>query len=198
MAADAAGNDINAVDVPVTGFAAVNFTATQAPSVANISGNSLPTGYSYLGLFTQDGGYAEETEAGENTEFFQISYKLRTGDESINGTLTCAEDNENVKKLLGFVDGKREKVSYDEKFGLIITTFFKNGTFESRGGLAMVTDIAVSQETRGEIKTYEVSFTWVKCGDNGYYTYATGEKAAPSACSVATRGGGSTSTDGGK
>ena len=194
MAADAAGNDLNAVDVPVTGFAAINFDATQAPSKTQIAGN-LPSGYSYLGLFTTDGGYAEDTEGGENTEFFQISYRLRTGDESITGTLTCAENNDNIKKLLGFTDGKREQVSYQDKFGLIITTWHKNGTFEARGGLAMVTSITTSQETRGEIQTYEVQFSWIKCGDNGFYSYATGEKAAPSPCSTASKSASSSTSD---
>lgn len=172
MAKDTQGNNIEAVDVQVTGFAAVNFAATAAPTEAQLTGDSLPTGYEYIGLFLADGGYAEDTDAGELTEFFQQGYTLRTGDASITGKLTPAEDNDTVWKLTGIdtTAWVRSDIAYQGTFGLIISTQFKNGNIVTRGGLATVTDVAPAAESRGGISSVEISFKWQYQTDfNGYY-----------------------------
>lgn len=182
MAADALGNDLKAVDVPVTGFAAVNFSATKMPTEADLKGAALPSGYTFVGLFTEDGGYAEESEPGETTGFFQHGYNLRTGNETISGSITFAENNATVRKLLGFDGTKRTSVGYGEKFGLIVKTWHRNGTYEARGGFAIVEEVSPSQEERGTIDSFEVKFRWLECPTGGHYSYSTGTAAAPAPC----------------
>ena len=170
MARDNQGNDLGAIDVQLTGFAAINFNATQAPTLVELAGNTIPTGYEYLGLFLEDGGYAEESEAGDLTYFFQQGYTIRTGDQSISGKLTPAEDNDTVWKLTGITNNVREKICYEGSFGLIIATQFKNGNIVARGGMAHVTEVAPSAESRGEINSIEISFEWEYSTEyDGYY-----------------------------
>ena len=173
MARDAQGNDLQAVDVQLTGFAAVNFEATTAPTLEELTGTSIPTGYEYIGLFLEDGGYAEETEGSDITKLFQAGYSLNTGDQSISGKLTPAEDNDTVWKLTGISNNVREKICYEGKFGLIIATQFKNNVIVVRGGLAHVTEVSPSAESRGEINSIEITFEWEYQRDfNGYYRIA--------------------------
>lgn len=178
MARDNQGNDLGAIDVQLTGFAAINFNATEPPTLAQLAGNTIPAGYEYLGLFLEDGGYAEESEAGDLTYFFQQGYTIRTGDQSISGKLTPAEDNDTVWKLTGITNNVREKICYEGSFGLIIATQFKNGNIVARGGMAHVTEVAPSAESRGEINSIEITFEWeYDTVIDGYYQIIRGGAA---------------------
>lgn len=174
MAADAQGNDIGAVPIPVTGFAAVNFSNATVPALADLTADSLPSGFTYLGLYVQDGGYAEESEPGESIEFFQQGYSLKGGDESIKGTITFAEDSSLLRQMLGFSSGNsgvRKSTVKAGAFGLIIATTFKNGKTLIRGGVASVDDGARSQEKRGEVSTMDITFKWKWHTDTGFYRF---------------------------
>ena len=163
MARDSQGNDLQAVDVQLTGLAAVKFGATSAPSLADIVSGTLPTGYEYIGLFLEDGGYAEEVEAGDQTNFFQQGYSISTGDPTIKGTLTPAEDNDTVWKLCGIDTDTwvRSDAAYGDNFGLIISTKMKNGNIVTRGGIAHVIEVSPSGEERGKINSVDLKFEWV-------------------------------------
>ena len=174
MAADAQGNDIGAVPIPVTGFAAVNFSNATVPALADLKADSLPSGYTYLGLYTQDGGYAEETETGDSIEFFQQGYALKAGDESIKGTITFAEDSSLLRQMLGFdagASGVRKNTLMTGFFGLIIATTFKNGKTLIRGGVASVDEGSRSQEQRGEVSTMDITFKWKWETTTGFYRF---------------------------
>lgn len=177
--ADAQGNTLEAVDVQLTGFAAVNFDATTIPTAEQLAGD-LPTGYEYVGLFMEDGGYSEDVENGDTTNFFQQGYSIQTGDRGINGTLTPAEDNAVVEKLTGVVAGVRSDISYQGTFGLIIATKFTNGRTRVRAGLAQVTEVSPAGEERGGILSTEVSFKWqYQDAIGGYYRQVTIDTPAP-------------------
>jgi len=173
MAADAAGNDLSAVAVPLTGFIAWNPTAT-TPVAATDLAYALPTGYNYLGLITQDGGYSEETEAGERIEFFQQGYSLLGSDGTLSFTATFAENSEAVRQLLGYdagTTGTRKVTAYEGEFGMFVAVKNKNGKSFIRAGVASVTDTTTSQETRGEVTSYEITFQWRWFSDTGFYRF---------------------------
>lgn len=173
MAADSAGNDLSAVAVPYTGFIAWK-TAATAPVEASELAYALPTGYSYLGLITQDGGYAEETEAGERIEFFQRGYSLLGSDGSLSFTVTLAENSEAVRQLLGYdagTVGTRKTVSYEGEFGMFVAVKNRNGKSFIRAGIARVTDTAESKAERGAVTSYEVTFEWKWMDDTGFYRF---------------------------
>ena len=174
MAADSKGNDIGAVPIPVTGFAAINLTATAVPAMADLKADTLPSGYTYLGLFTEDGGYAEETDTGDTIEFFQQGYSLKAGDESLKGSITFAENSDLLRQLLGYdagTSGTRKTTLRQGQFGLVIATTHKNGKTLIRGGLASVDDASVSQEKRGDVTTMEVTFKWAWDTTTGFYRW---------------------------
>lgn len=167
MAADAAGNDLSAVKVPLTSFAAIGAiggtlleqTALEAATLA------LPTGYEYLGLFTQDGGPTEEVEAGDQLYFFQPGYSLPSGSDEITETLVLAEDNPAVRRL---VYGSAGTGNTHIKTGAVPTGSFpylrvsryKNGTELRRNGMVHVTAIEPEQETRGEVRAVSITFAY--------------------------------------
>ena len=192
MARDSQGNDLQAVDVQLTGLAAVKFGATSAPTQAQLESNRLPSGYEYIGLFLEDGGYAEEVEAGDRTYFFQQGYSIVTGDSAIKGTLTPAEDNDTVWTLCGIdtTSWVRSDVAYQGTFGLIITTRYKNGNIVTRGGLAHVLEVSPSGEERGKINSVDLKFEWeYQASFNGHYRIVrSGTGAAKSETRGLTKG----------
>lgn len=178
MAADTNGNDITQVVVPVTGFAAINFSATSVPTIS--SGNALPTGYTYLGLFTEDGGPGEEIEAGDEILFYQQGYSLQGGTQSISKTWTFAEMNDNVLKLMGYsgtigTSAFRSAPMYQGTVGLIWAETSRDYSNPDQtntstyAALAQVTDVSVSQSTRGEVDSVEITFKMVWTQEHGYY-----------------------------
>ena len=174
MAADAQGNDLEAVDVPYTGFMAVNFDATTAPTQADLEGSPpLPTGYEYVGLFTEDGGYSEEVEEGDLLKFFQDGYALAGGDSGVSGALTLAEDNAVTRKLAGIENGVKVGTVYNGQIGVIIATYMKSGRTVYRGGIATPTSFTPSKEERGAVSSGEFKFTWAAQQDvGGFYRIA--------------------------
>lgn len=167
MAADSAGNDLSAVKVPTTGFAAIGAIggALMEQTALEAANLSLPTGYEYLGLFTQDGGPTEEVEAGDQIEFFQQGYSLPSGADEITETLVLAEDNAAVRRL---VYGSAGTGNTHIKTGAVPTgsfpylrvTRYKNGTELRRNGMVHITAIEPEQETRGEVRSVSITFAF--------------------------------------
>lgn len=171
MAADAQGNDLVSVAIPRTGFAAWNPNASTVPTADQLSATSIPTGYSFLGLFTKDGGYDEDAELGESLEFFQEGYALRSGTDKLTAKLTMAEFNTVTRSILGYAGAVRKNVAHVGMVGLITCTTFENDMSLIRGGLATIESVDVSQESRGELTTFEVTFNWVRQPATGFYRY---------------------------
>lgn len=179
MAADANGNDLDNVIVPLTGFVAVKLDETKLPTV---SGTTLPTDYNYLGLMTQDGGPEESVEMGDELEFYQEGYSLRAGNESIAYKFTLTELNTNVLKLLGHTTSgsgssattSRTAVAYNGVVGLIWSETKRDtgadGTLKSYtyAALATVQEVARSASSRGDMDTYEITFKLKKTSGKWY------------------------------
>lgn len=169
MAADAEGNEIGAVGVPITGFAAVQLSGgpTYVSSSAGAASTlTLPTGYQKVGLFKVDGGPQESIDSGDAIEFFQQGYKL-AGDSTITVQINLAEMNTLVRTLIHGVapngDGMVTVKSGvpDSTFPLFTAVKFKNGSSERKNGLARISAVEADQATRGEVNGRAVTFEWV-------------------------------------
>ena len=171
---DAYGNTLAAVNVPVTGFVAVNFTATQPPSFNSIATGALPTGYEYLGLLTDDGGYSEDFRVGDLVQLFDGRF-YRCDDESASFTVTCAEDNPTVRVLLGVTGDTpqakaRAGAAISREIGVVAVTKYANGAQTVRGGIANITDVSHGDGERGSVATAEIEFQWrFSPNIDGYY-----------------------------
>ena len=169
MAADIEGNDLGAVGVPITGFAAVQLTGgpTYVDSAAGaVTPLALPAGYEKIGLFKVDGGPQDGGDAGDAIEFFQQGYKL-AGDDQPTVQINLAQFDARVRKLItGATPDANGMVTIqgltpDGVFPLFIVTKFKNGWSRRRNGLARVSAVEVDQETRGEVNGRAVTFEWI-------------------------------------
>lgn len=176
MSADAQGNDLSAVGIPLTGFLAAQLDG-EPLFVASADGGKtplqLPEGYTKIGLFTTDGGPEHGTELEEPLEFFQDGYKLGGGTTRTT-KIIAAENNELVRLL---IDGTKPDENgmtvvdgtFDEVFPIFEAVQYKNGKQERYNGLARVSEIAESKATRGEIRNYEITFEYVRSDEIGGY-----------------------------
>ena len=76
MTADAEGNDLEKVFIPVTGFLAVQLTGEPTwvdPTEGSATPLVLPEGYVKVGLFKQDGGPQDGGDKEDDLEFFQAT-----------------------------------------------------------------------------------------------------------------------------
>lgn len=171
MAMDAAGNDLSAVGIPITGFLAVCFDVTQENVMADekfaAATLELDTEkWHYAGLFKDDGGIEPGSEAEDAIEFFQQGYQLN-GLRTDTIKVGLAEDNETVRRLVKGQEPNANGVIYvdssnpDQTFLALSMTQFKNGTQERRHGLARVSEIEIDKEERGSVRAKTVTIQWV-------------------------------------
>jgi len=174
MSADSEGNDLSAVGVPITGFAAVQLPtdagAAKQTFVASKDGAAtplvMPEGYQKVGLFKVDGGPQEGGDAGDAIEFFQQGHKL-AGDDQPNVVINLAQFDALVRRL---VTGKTADengmivvtgLTPDHVFPLFTAVKFKNGWSERKNGLARISAVEKDQMTRGEVTGRAVTFEWI-------------------------------------
>jgi len=169
MTADADGDDLGAVGVPITGFAAVQLTG--GPTyLTSVQGATLPitvpAGYEKVGLFKVDGGPQEGGDAGDPIEFFQQGKKL-AGDDQPTIQINLAQFDQRVRRL---TTGKTPDangmivitgLTPDTTFPLLVVTKYKNGATRVRNGLARISAVETDQETRGEVNGRAVTFEWI-------------------------------------
>jgi hypothetical protein len=167
---DAEGNDLSAVGVPVTGFAAVQLTGGPTYLSSSEGGTlpiSIPSGYVKVGLFKVDGGPQEGGDAGDSIPFFQRGYKL-AGDDQPTIQINLAQFDETVRRL---TTGKTPdangmivitQLTPDNTFPLLVVTKYKNGGTRVRNGLARISAVETDQETRGEVNGRATTFEWIE------------------------------------
>lgn len=168
MTADAAGNDLDAVGVPLTGLAAFAPLAAEnliAKTALGASPLVLPTAFKKLGLYKQDGGPAPSRETGDAIKFFQKGYSL-AGDGTRTVVIGLAEDNVAVREL---IEGKTPDANGvievssslpDNRFILLTVTRYRNGKEKRQLGVAAVTAVEPDQQERGSVEGANVTFTW--------------------------------------
>ncbi len=168
MTADAQGNDLEAVGVPITGLAAfaqvIEANVIEKTDLA-ASPLVLPAAYKRLGLYKVDGGPAPSRETGDAIEFFQKGYTL-AGEGTRSIVINLAEQNAAVRQL---TEGKEAdengviEVSSslpDNRFILLVVTKYRDGKEKRQIGVASVTAVELDQQTRGEVEGIAVTFTW--------------------------------------
>lgn len=168
MTADASGNDLDSVGVPITGLAAFA-PAVEGNVIAKTglgaSPLTLPEGYKRLGLYKTDGGPASSREADEAIEFFQKGYLL-AGDGTRTVVIGLAEQNVTV---MGLIEGAEPDANGvievssslpDNRFILLVVTKYRNGKEKRQEGVAAITAVEPDQSERGSVEGTNVTFTW--------------------------------------
>lgn len=169
MAADAKGNDVAAVGIPVTGFFgyAPIGTTLPTPEEGGALDFLLPAAFKKVGLLTEDGGFtwAEEPD-GDPITFYQEGYSIPSGLANVTLAAKLAEYNEIVRSVTygktadenGFItiDGG----GHATRYVLFSEEIFKNGVIRRRVAAdAGVTGAVRDQSTRGEVNGTELTFS---------------------------------------
>lgn len=177
MAADSAGNDLNAVHVVTNSLIrlAPYSTGTQltaaliAPTVADPAtglNKVFTTGSGFVGLITKDGAPQDGRDADDATEFHQPGYMLNA-DPKLTLEFTAAEDNDLTRAMtIGKADttGVYHVVDtiQDSKWIAYQETVFKNGKHRRRLGVMQITGAEPDQEKRGDVAGIAFTAEWIK------------------------------------
>lgn len=167
--ADASGNDILAVGVPVTGFIGIAPAGTTIPTPVEGASPSLvlDAAFKRLGLLKSDGGpqfaYAAD---GEPIEFWQDGYSVVTGDANVTITVSIAEAlNTVVRELIagttidsnGYIE--YDGGGHDTQYVVFTEEIFKNGAIRRRVCPAVkVQGVTEDQSTRGSVNGQQLVF----------------------------------------
>lgn len=167
MSADAQGNDITAVAVPVTGFIGFAPIGTDIPTPVEGADPDfvLPVAYKKLGLVKEDGGPQWAWAAdGDPLTFWQQGYTIPTGLANVTVEASLAQTDDQVRTFLygsapdgnGYleVDGGGNATHY-----VIFTEeIFKSGAIRRRVAPdGNVQTVAEDQSTRGEVLGYDTT-----------------------------------------
>ncbi|MGN7861455.1 hypothetical protein ACTJI8_12815 [Microbacterium sp. 22303] len=170
MTADAQGNDLSAVPVPVTGLAAIApVDAANVLTKAELAARPIvmPGAFSKLGLIKVDGGFEAARDSGDAILFFQKGYQL-SGEGTRTVKIGLAENNPTVLKLIEGaepdVNGVIEVSSSlpNNQWILFTSTKYRNKTEERQIGVAYVSAVEPDKAERGSVKGAVVTLTYVE------------------------------------
>lgn len=167
MAADAAGNDLLNVFIPVTGYLAFAPAGTTLPTPAEMGtyGYTPPATWTRAGLITVDGGFGWSENRAESKEFFQGGYQKNAGNGTASLAVKLAETSANVRQLLrnatadanGVID---VDIDADVQWALYTEEVDSIGRIRRRvGGNCWLATNEADRSTRGEISGSEATFT---------------------------------------
>ncbi|MEV4735561.1 MULTISPECIES: hypothetical protein [unclassified Microbacterium] len=170
MVADAQGNDLGAVGVPISGnlgVAPVLEANVIAPAAGAVLEIALPAAYRKLGLLKQDGGFNLTTEKdGDAIELYQEGYSLPSGLANATLAVTLAQTDDLVREVAwGKTPDENGYITVDAgghatRYLLWSEEIFRNGILIRRLGVASVDSVQVDQSTRGEIRGYAITFKY--------------------------------------
>ena len=169
MAADANGNDLSRVAVPVGGFIAAQLSGIRAYVELEEGGITplvLPEGYVKVGLLTDDGAPQDDLDSDDDIELWQKGYKLRGDVTTRTLEIVTAELNDTVRELTnGTAPDANGMIVVDQgnqnQFPLFEYVAYKNGASLRRNGLAQISTVAPAQQSRGEVAGYDITFDWI-------------------------------------
>ncbi|MGV8912241.1 MAG: IPT/TIG domain-containing protein [Rhodoglobus sp.] len=168
MTADAFGNDVTAVGIPVTGFLGFAPAGTTFPT--SVEGGSptftLPVAFQKAGLLTEDGGFEWTLAAdGDPIKFWQEGYTIPSGLANVTLVAKLAQYDAIVRKLAygktadanGFItiDGG----GHGTEFVAFSEEIFKNGVIRRRIAEVTVKEIAVDKSERGSVNGTQITFS---------------------------------------
>jgi hypothetical protein len=166
---DAAGNDILAVGVPITGFVGIAPFGTTIPTNPEGAADdlTLDAAFRKLGLLKTDGGpQLAWGPDGDPLEFWQDEYEIQTGDADVALTVSAAEAlNDVVREIIAGVAPDADGVTdvdgggHDERYVLFVEAIFKNGAIRRRVLPNCTLRTATEdQSTRGEVEGVQLVF----------------------------------------
>jgi hypothetical protein len=168
MVADAAGNDVGAVGIPISGNIGVAPVAVEnviAPAAGAEPVLVLPAAFRKLGLIKPDGGFNWTMEAsGDRIEFFQSGYSIPSGLATATLEVALAQTDQIVREVsYGKVPDANGYITIDAgghatQYLVFTEEIFQNGWIERRIGLASVTAAVVDRSTRGEVRGTTLTF----------------------------------------
>lgn len=173
MAADDAGNDLSAVAIPITGFAAIA-PYEEANIVAPAEGGArdlvLPAAYRKLGLIKQDGGFQPTDEAdGDPTEFWQVGYQLAAGNSNSTLQVGLAQNDEIVREIVHGVKPDANGHIYVDAAGSGVQyLLFTEEVYKTAGGryfvertcgVVTVSAVERDQSERGTARGWNTTFS---------------------------------------
>ena len=172
MAADAQGNNLDDVLVPVTGRTCVvdydeENVITPEMIGKGVADPQLPAAYASgcIGLVTADGAPQDASENGDPVEFWQQGYQIN-GEASITTAFTAAEDNAITRRFVNGSDPDEHGVygidtlTPDGKWMAYYEEAYKNGKVYRRAGVVTLTGNEPGQSTRGSVKGRALTITW--------------------------------------
>lgn len=177
MAADAAGNDLSSVFVPVTGslgFGPLG-TAVPTPAVLGAAEYTLPLGVKKVGLIKQDGGFEWTGEpSGDAIEFWQDGYKLPSGLVDATLVVSLAQTDPIVRELIwgkspdqyGVIDV--ELASNLNQYWLYTEEVAKNLVIRRRiAPNCTIQSVKEDKSERGTVQGYTVTFATSRSSEIG-------------------------------
>lgn len=168
MTADAYGNDITAVAVPVTGNLGIapKGTTLVTPTEGGASDFTIPAAFKKAGLVKDDGGPQWSWEPdGDPIQFWQDGYSIPSGKANVTLEASFAQTDDFVRSIVYgaeadanhyiIVDGGGSALEYV----LFTEEVFKNGVIRRRqAAVASVQSVKEDQSKRGEVLGYDVVF----------------------------------------
>lgn len=166
---DAAGNDIQAVGIPVTGN--IGFAPESTPGPTPEEGASrtftLDPAFRKPGLQTEDGGFEWTLEAdGDPIVFWQEGYSLSTGLATAELVLKLAQTDEIVRSI---IRGKTADANgymtidaggTDVQYSVFTEEIFKNRVIRRRWAPKVsIKTVKEDKNERGNVLGYEVTLT---------------------------------------
>lgn len=167
MAADAAGNDLLNVFIPVTGalFFAPYGTALPTTAALAVYGYAPASPWKAAGLITLDGGFGWSDNRADAIEFFQDGYQLNAGNGTASLAVKMAETSANVRLLLRNATADANggidiDIDADVQWSVMTKEVDKLGNIRWRAaGNAWLTTNASDRSKRGDANANEATFT---------------------------------------
>lgn len=169
MAVDAAGNNVAAVGVPVTGFFGFAPAGSDIPTPAE--GKAVPltldAAWKKGGLLTEDGGFDWTLEAdGDKLEFLQEGYSIPSGIATAELVVKLAQYDEIVRPLIwGKTPDVNGFITIDaggtlNRWALFTEEIFKNRVIRRRVAAdSSITKVKLDKTERGSVNGAEATFS---------------------------------------
>lgn len=169
MAADAKGNDINQVTVPITGAIMLapydtKNVITEDAIAKTVKDPKIPDAYVAVGLIESGGGPHDQRNGGTDTTFYQQGYSL-TGLATLTTQFTVAENNEMVRRMtLGAPDSNGiyhvQDIMQGDRWMAYTEEAYKGGRVRRRAGVVQLTANSPAASTSGSVTGQQLTITW--------------------------------------
>lgn len=188
MVADAQGNDLQEVGIPITGrmayapYASANVILSEDGGSRDFALLTDYSAYQVVGLIKTDGGFEDASELGDKIEFFQQSYEL-AGDDTLTTKVGVAQNHPIVRELVrGIAPDANGMIivrgaSNDKLYLGFTEVVYKpvggasRGMIERRNGVFRISEIERDTAERGSVRGWNITIKWVpdELFDGGHF-----------------------------